>query len=144
MSSPIRSIDWLLQNFISSSSGVISVVVTSSDGLLIASENVDDNATTGLADILSALASGVHSLARGASRQLHAGNVSQTLIQMGEVNMFIMAAGDGAILTVMGKPDADPGQLIYEMGLLIQQMPQNLSVPERIMPAGAVQARPLT
>ncbi|UFQ99781.1 roadblock/LC7 domain-containing protein [Streptomyces sp. Go40/10] len=140
MSTPTRNIDWLLQNFISNSFGVISVVVTSSDGLLIASENLDDNATTGLADLLSALASGVHSLAKGASRRLHAGHVSQTLIQMGQVNMYIMEAGDGAILTVMGKPDADPGQLSYEMSLLIQQMPQNLSVPERMVSAGSVQA----
>lgn len=140
MPSNTPSIDWLLQNFINNSSGVIAVVVTSSDGLLIASQNLD-NAATGTADLLSALASGVHSLAKGASRQLHAGPVSQTLIQMGEANMYIMAAGDGAILTVMGKPDADPGQITYEMSLLVGQMPQNLSVPERMASAGPVQTR---
>lgn len=141
MPSDARSIDWLLQNFINNSSGVMAVVVTSSDGLLIASLNVEDNATTGTGDILSALASGVHSLARGASRQLQAGSVMQSLIQMEKGNLFIMGAGDGAILTVMGKPDADAGQISYEMSLLVGRMPQDLSVPERIAPAGHAQAR---
>ncbi|MFI0813945.1 roadblock/LC7 domain-containing protein [Streptomyces echinatus] len=140
MPNDTHSIDWLLQNFISNSSGVMAVVVTSSDGLLIASQNLPDTAT-GKADILSALASGVHSLAKGASRQLDAGPVAQTLIQMGEGNMYIMAAGDGAILSVMGERDADPGQITFEMSLLVGQMPQNLSVPERLTSAGPAQTR---
>jgi hypothetical protein len=41
----------------------------------------------------------------------------------------------------MTKPDADPGQITYEMSLLVGQMPQNLSVPERLAPAGPAQAR---
>ncbi|MEU5083035.1 MULTISPECIES: roadblock/LC7 domain-containing protein [Streptomyces] len=134
-----HSIDWLLQDFLDKSkgSGVMAVVLTSSDGLLIASRNIEDNAATGNADILSALSSGVHSLAKGASRQLGAGPVAQTLIEMGEAHLYIRAAGDGAILAVMGQPDADPGQIIFEMSLLVGQMPQNLSVPERLAPAAA-------
>jgi predicted regulator of Ras-like GTPase activity (Roadblock/LC7/MglB family) len=134
-------INWLLQDFINRTPGVMAVFVTSSDGLLVASENLPDNAASGKADHLSAVASGMHSLAKSISRELDDGTVAQTIIQMGKTVLYLMAAGNGAILTVLGDPGEDPAQIAYAMTLLVKQMPQNLSVPERVVSAGPAQAR---
>ncbi|MGV2917201.1 roadblock/LC7 domain-containing protein [Streptomyces alfalfae] len=124
-------IDWLLQNFVNKTRGVRSTLVTSSDGMLISQVNLGDQAA-GLADVLSALASGVHSLAKGASKRLGSdGVVDQALIQMNDTNLIVMQAGPGALLTVVSKPGADISQIHYEMALLAKQVPQSLSVPAR-------------
>ncbi|MDN3260802.1 roadblock/LC7 domain-containing protein [Streptomyces sp. CSDS2] len=134
-------INWLLQDFINRTPGVMAVVVTSADGLRVASENLPDNAAAGKADHLSAVSSGMHSLAKGVSRDLDDGSVAQTIIQMGSTVLYIMAAGSGAILTVLGDPGEDAAQIAYAMALLVKQMPQNLSVPDRLAPAGLAHAR---
>ncbi|MEV7198045.1 roadblock/LC7 domain-containing protein [Streptomyces sp. NPDC093510] len=124
-------IDWLLQNFVNKTRGVRSTLVTSNDGLLISQVNLGDHAS-GLADVLSALASGVHSLAKGASKRLGSdGVVDQALIQMGDTSLLVMEAGSGALLTVVSEPGADIGQIHYEMALLAKQVPGSLSVPAR-------------
>ncbi|MFE0136194.1 roadblock/LC7 domain-containing protein [Streptomyces sp. NPDC059037] len=125
-------IDWLLQTFATNTSGVRATLVTSHDGLLISQVNLAENASE-VADVLSALASGVYSLAKAAANTLQTeSGVDQTLFQMGNTNLVIMEAGEGALLTVVSEPGADMGQLGYEMLLLTRQMPQNLTVPPRL------------
>ncbi|MFD4476018.1 roadblock/LC7 domain-containing protein [Streptomyces sp. NPDC058471] len=125
-------INWLLQNFATNTSGVRATLVTSHDGLLISQVNLAENASE-VADVLSALASGVYSLAKAAANTLQTeSGVDQTLFQMGNTNLVIMEAGEGALLTVVSEPRADMGQLGYEMLLLTKQMPQNLTVPPRL------------
>ena len=72
-------LDWLLAEFARETPGVMQVVVVSGDGLRLAtSPGMDD----GPADQLSAAASGLVSLARGTAHLLHAGPVTQTILEM--------------------------------------------------------------
>jgi hypothetical protein len=48
-----------------------------------------------------------------------------------------MAAGEGALLTVLVDADGDVGQVSYEMTLLIKQVPHYLYVAPRSEPAAA-------
>jgi predicted regulator of Ras-like GTPase activity (Roadblock/LC7/MglB family) len=56
------------------------------------------------ADHLSALAAGVHSLARGTGQQVGDGQVRQTIIEMETAFLFVMAAGRGTCLASSPRP----------------------------------------
>ena len=64
-----RELDWLVGSFSNRIAGVTSVVVLSTDGLVLAvSERLDRD----LADTLAAVASGLVSLTAGAARHMRA------------------------------------------------------------------------
>ena len=103
---PYGELSWLLQNLDARVDHVRQAVVLSADGLTMGSSaglDADD------ADHLSALAAGVQSLARGASRRFRGGNVRQTVIEMDDALLFVTAAGQGACLAVLADGDADAG-----------------------------------
>src|SRR5690606_19123093 len=79
-------LSWLLNDFAGRVAAVRQAVILSRDGLAIA-------ASTELgredAEHLSALASGVQSLARGAGRHFAGGNVRQTIIEMDALLLFV-------------------------------------------------------
>ena len=85
-------------------------VVLSNDGLAV-------GASTELrredAEHLAAVASGFHSLAKGAGRHFGAGGVRQTMVEMDEGFLFVAAAGDGSCLAVLSAVDRRhrPGRL---------------------------------
>ena len=90
----------------------------SSDGLLLTS-------SAGLprdrADQLAAVASGMSSLTRGAARVFGAGEVLQTVVEMEQGCMLLMAIADGSCLAVLAAPDCDMGLVGYEMTLLVER-----------------------
>ena len=79
LSTEAANFSWLLDNFVKSVPGVRHTLVVSADGLLMAMSDELDR-TSG--DQLAAIVSGMSSLTRGAARQLRAGEVRQSIVEM--------------------------------------------------------------
>ncbi|MFC1407930.1 roadblock/LC7 domain-containing protein [Streptacidiphilus sp. N1-12] len=124
-------LNWLLDEFVSGVTGVRHAVVLSADGLpLGASESLSRED----GEHLAAVASGFHSLARGTGRYFDAGRVRQTMVELDEGFLFVVAAGDGSCLTVFSEVEADVGLVAYEMARLVRQVGEHLSSPPRTGP----------
>ena len=121
-------LDWLLDDLVERVPPARRAVVLSADGLLLGSSAGMDQAD---AEHLCALASGLSSLARGASRHLAAGPVRQTVVEMESGYLFVTAAGQGACLAVASDTDADIGLVAYEMAMLVTRVGENLRAPSR-------------
>ena len=110
-----RRLDWLVNDFVRRVSGVRHALVLSGDGLrLAASDGVDGT----LADQLSAVASGLVSLTRGAAQCFRAEPVRQTIVEMGGGYLFVTSVDSGSALAVFAEPHCDIGMVGYEMTLL--------------------------
>ncbi|MEV0220749.1 roadblock/LC7 domain-containing protein [Streptomyces sp. NPDC050704] len=130
-----HDLEWLLTDFVQRAIGARRALVTSTDGLKVANHNLDGK---GAADTLSAIASGLHSLALGAAMLLgESGGMRQVIVELDEGHLFVMAAGPGALLSVLAGDEADVGQVSYEMSLLVRQVPGYLSVASRPEPVAA-------
>lgn len=119
---------WLLDDLVSRVAQAQHAVVLSADGLLMAASkgiSRDD------AEHLSAVASGIQSLARGAGKRFRGGVVQQTIIEMQSAFLFVTAAGHGACLAVLSSEDADVGLIAYEMAMLVARAGQFLSSASR-------------
>jgi predicted regulator of Ras-like GTPase activity (Roadblock/LC7/MglB family) len=93
------ALDWLVNTFVEATPGVANSVVVSSDGILLA-----------VCDLLS--------LTEGASRLLEAGPVKQTVVEMAEGYLLLMAVGTAACLATLASTTCDIGLVGYEMTLL--------------------------
>lgn len=121
-------LSWLLDDLVSRVKEAEHAVVLSADGLLMASSQglgQDD------AEHLSAVASGVQSLAKGASERFGVGPVRQTVIEMRSAFLLVTVAGQGACLAVMSSEDSDIGLVAYEMAMLVTRVGEFLSSPTR-------------
>ena len=98
MSTEAANFSWLLDNFVKSVPGVQHTLVVSADGLLMAMS--DDLDRTG-GDQMAAIVSGMSSLTRGAARQLRAGEVRQSIVEMDTIFLFSMSVNDGSVLAVV-------------------------------------------
>jgi predicted regulator of Ras-like GTPase activity (Roadblock/LC7/MglB family) len=135
MSAPVApgSLDWLLANLTDTVEHIRQAVIFSSDGLVM---GVSAGMEREDAEHLAALAAGVQSLARGAGQRFHGGNVRQTIIEMDAALLFITTAGQSTCLAVLAGPEADAGQVAYEMTVLVKRLGQHMgtnlraSVPE--------------
>jgi predicted regulator of Ras-like GTPase activity (Roadblock/LC7/MglB family) len=125
---PGIDVTWLVNDLVGRVAEVRQAVVLSADGLLMA-------ASGGLsredAEHLSAVAAGLHSLARGAGRRFGGGAIRQTIIEMETGFLFVTAGGSGACLAVLGDADADVGLVAYEMAMLVIRVGQYLSTSTR-------------
>ncbi len=121
-------LSWLLDDLLTRASGTQHAIVLSTDGLLMATSSGLDRPA---AEHLSAIASGLHSLAGGASRQFAAGNIRQSIIEMDRAFLFVAAAGEGACMALMSDADSDVGLIAYEMNKVIERVGQYLSAPPR-------------
>ncbi|MET8826862.1 roadblock/LC7 domain-containing protein [Streptomyces sp. NPDC004610] len=121
-------LDWLLDDLVTRVSEVRHAVVLSNDGLAVGASN-------GLrredADHLAAVASGFHSLAKGAGRHFGAGGVRQTMVEMDDGFLFVAAAGDGSCLAVLTAESADIGLVAYEMARLVRRVGEHLCTAPR-------------
>ena len=126
--SAAADISWLVNDLVDRVAHVSQAVVLSHDGILIAK-------STGLAreeaEHLSAVASGMHGLARSAGRRFGRGAVRQTIIEMEAGFIFVTAGGNGACIAVIATEDADVGLIAYEMEMLVARVGQYLSTPVR-------------
>ncbi|MER7845560.1 roadblock/LC7 domain-containing protein [Kitasatospora sp. NPDC096077] len=125
-----RDLDWLLENLLAATPGTRHALVLSADGLKLCH-------TAGLsadqADQLSAIASGLQSLAHGASIEFGdgTGGVRQSMTEFHGGILCIVAAGEGAHLAVVTDDDADVGVVGHNMHGLIEQIGIHLSAPAR-------------
>ncbi|HEX9033767.1 MAG TPA: roadblock/LC7 domain-containing protein [Streptosporangiaceae bacterium] len=122
-------LSWLLDNLVGRVDHVRQAVVLSRDGLMVAASQ---NMSREEGDHLSALAAGLQSLARGAGLQLSGGEVRQTIIEMEEAFLFVMAAGEGTGLAAVTSADANVGVVAYEMAMLVRRMGKYLTAPPRL------------
>ncbi|MEV6520790.1 roadblock/LC7 domain-containing protein [Longispora sp. NPDC051575] len=126
--STVRDLAWLLDDLVERVAHARQAAVLSADGLLIAASSGLDRED---ADHLAAVAAGFQSLARGAGRHFGGGSVRQTIIEMDSAFLFVIAAGHGACLAVLGSEDADIGLIAYEMAMLVARVGQYLATPSR-------------
>jgi predicted regulator of Ras-like GTPase activity (Roadblock/LC7/MglB family) len=113
-----QTFNWLLANFVKSTDGVRDAVAVSSDGLLIA---VSDGLGRTEADHLSAIVSGLSSLARSASKRYGFDGVKLIMIEMGRGFLLVSAIRDGSCLGVLADSSGELGLVGYEMAVLAER-----------------------
>ncbi|WP_267241815.1 roadblock/LC7 domain-containing protein [Streptomyces sp. PR69] len=122
-------LDWLLDDLGMRVTEVRHAIVLSNDGLPVGASSA---LTREDAEHMAAVASGLHSLAKGAGRHFGTGGVRQTMVEMDDGFLFVAAAGDGSCLAVLTAVTADIGLIAYEMALLVKRVGEHLRTPPRI------------
>ncbi|MET7643233.1 roadblock/LC7 domain-containing protein [Streptomyces sp. NPDC005426] len=127
---PHRSgeLDWLLDDLVTRVGEVRHAVVLSGDGLAVGASSALSRED---AEHLAAVASGFHSLAKGAGRHFRAGDVRQTMVEMDDGFLFVAAAGEGSCLAVLSTAFAEIGLVAYEMARLVKRVGEHLRTPAR-------------
>jgi predicted regulator of Ras-like GTPase activity (Roadblock/LC7/MglB family) len=120
---------WLLDNLVSRVANVRQALVLSRDGLVVAKSQT---MTQEEGDHLSALASGLHSLARGTGQQVGGGPVRQTIVEMESAFLFVIAAGQGTCLAVLASSNANLSVMAYEMAMLVRRIGTHLTATPRV------------
>ncbi|MBB5118852.1 dynein regulation protein LC7 [Streptomyces eurocidicus] len=123
-----KELDWMLDDLTERVENIRHALVLSNDGLVTGSSTSLERED---AEHLAAVASGLHSLAKGTGRQFRAGGVRQTMVEFDEGVLFVTAAGGGSCLCVLGGPGADIGQVAYEMTLLVNRVGEHLGIEIR-------------
>ncbi|MQY11816.1 Serine protease inhibitor [Streptomyces sp. RB5] len=123
-------LDWLLDDMVARVAEAQHAVVLSNDGLAVGASG---SLSREDAEHLAAVASGFHSLAKGAGRHFRAGDVRQTMVEMDEGFLFVAAAGNGSCLAVLSSAHADMGLIAYEMARLVKRVGEHLHTPPRVM-----------
>lgn len=119
---------WLLRGLVEHVPHTRSAVLLSADGLAIAAHGLG----TDPADQLSAIASGLFSLARTAAVRFGGSDgVRQVVAELDDTLMFVSSAGFGSVLTVLADRDTDAGVLGYEMSQLVKSVRPFLTTPSR-------------
>ncbi len=112
-----QDLNGLVADFAERVPEVLHAVVLSSDGLLLAGS---DRMQSVDADRLSAVASGLISLAHGAAGISGYGAVTQALVTMERGTLVVMAIDDAASLAVLTTA-ADLDMVAYAMTMLVEQ-----------------------
>lgn len=119
VSDSVRDINWLLDHFVTATLGVEQALAVSSDGLLLAISTPLPRAD---ADKLSAMISGLTSLALSASRLLGKGPLQQVITEFGGGYLLVSTISDGSCLGVITQQDCDLGLVGYESAMLMQRV----------------------
>jgi predicted regulator of Ras-like GTPase activity (Roadblock/LC7/MglB family) len=129
---------WLLRGLVEHVPHTRSAVLLSADGLTSAAYGVEpDNA-----DQLSAIASGLFSIARSAAVRFGGSEgVRQVVAELDDTLLFVSSAGFGSVLTVLADREADAGIIGYEMSQLVKSVRPFLATPAR--QTGAAPQRPV-
>jgi predicted regulator of Ras-like GTPase activity (Roadblock/LC7/MglB family) len=113
----IQDLSWLVTDFAERVPDAAHALVVSSDGVPLA---VSDGIPASQAEHLSAITSGLVSIATAAAQVCQAGAVAQTLVAMGHGTLVIMSISDGSSLAVLATGEADLDLVAYEMTLLVE------------------------
>jgi uncharacterized protein len=116
LAGPVQDLSWLVTNFAERVPEVAHAIVVSSDGLPMA---FSKGFPADRAEQLAAVTSGVTSLTEGAARMFEGGSVTQTVVDMEQGLLIVMAISDGSSLAVLVGDDCDMGLVAYEMSLLV-------------------------
>lgn len=130
MNTTDHDLDWLPENLLKRTPGTRHALVLSRDGLKL---TWSSGLTIDKADQLAAIASGIQSLAHGASTEFGdgTGGVRQSMTEFHGGLLFIVEAGDGAHLAVVADEDADAGVVGHNMNALVEQLGEYLTTPAR-------------
>ena len=119
---------WLLRGLVERVPRTRSAVLLSADGLATAAYGLDHDP----ADHLSAIASGLFSLARTAAIRFGGSDgVRQVVAELDDTLMFVSSAGYGSVLAVLADRETDAGVLGYEMSQLVKSVRPFLATPTR-------------
>jgi uncharacterized protein len=118
-------LDQVITDFTERVPGVLHAVVVTSDGLPVA---VSDRIQPDHLEQLSAITSGLISLACAAARIFDNGAVTQALVTMEQSTLVIMTIDDGSCLAVLAAA-ADLDLVAYEMTMLVEQHGSILTPP---------------
>ncbi len=125
---PESDLGWLLRGLVENVPHARSAVLLSSDGLATAAYGLAPDP----ADQLSAIASGLFSLARTAAVRFGGSEgVRQVVAELDDTLLFVSSAGFGSVLTVIADREADAGVLGYEMAQLVKSVRPFLATPAR-------------
>ncbi|WP_431772080.1 roadblock/LC7 domain-containing protein [Streptomyces cucumeris] len=135
MNTTDRSLDWLLENLLEKTPGSRHALVLSRDGLKLC---LTSGLSVDQADQLAAIASGIQSLAHGASIEFGdgSGGVRQSMTEFHGGILFIVEAGEGAHLAVVAHDDADVGVIGHNMNELVEQIGDYLRAAPRVAAGG--------
>jgi predicted regulator of Ras-like GTPase activity (Roadblock/LC7/MglB family) len=120
--------DWLITDFTERVPGVLHAVIVTSDGVPLA---VSDRIQAGQLEQLSAITSGLISLASAAARISGDDDVTRALITMELAALVIMSVDGGSTLAVLTTAAADFDLVAYEMTLLAEQAGSIVTPPAR-------------
>jgi predicted regulator of Ras-like GTPase activity (Roadblock/LC7/MglB family) len=124
-----HDLEWLLANLKERTPGVRHVLVLSKDGLRLC---FTDDLDIDRADQLSAIASGIQSLALSASAEFGTDLGSgQSMTEFPGGVLLIVPAGEGAHLAVVATDEADVGLIGHNMSELVEQIGGHLTSPPR-------------
>ncbi|MEU6371622.1 roadblock/LC7 domain-containing protein [Streptomyces sp. NPDC046909] len=115
MSSAHQNLGWLVSEFVRTSDGVSHAIAVSSDGLLIAAS---DGLPRDRADHLSAVVSGIVSLAGNAAETHGYRGMKLVMIEMLDGFMLVNNMRDGSCLGILAEEGCDIGLIGYEMAVL--------------------------
>ncbi|HEY1823343.1 MAG TPA: roadblock/LC7 domain-containing protein [Trebonia sp.] len=119
---------WLLRGLVERVPHTRSAVLLSADGLATAAYGLGPDP----ADQLSAIASGLFSLARTAAARFGGSDgVRQVVAELDDTLLFVSSAGYGSVLAVLADREADAGVLGYEMSQLVKSVRPVLATPAR-------------
>ncbi|HEY2795617.1 MAG TPA: roadblock/LC7 domain-containing protein [Micromonosporaceae bacterium] len=118
---------WMLDE-LATVPNVLYAVVLSTDGLIIQKSSI---LPQDAAEILSAGASSLYSLAAGTGRRFSSGPVQQVVIEYRDQTLFVAAAGQNARLAVLCHQAVDMGTVAYEMSRLVTRIGQYLGSEAR-------------
>ena len=124
LSPDAQTFNWLLESFTSGTAGVVEAVAVSSDGLLMAMSATKDRAN---AERLSAVVSGLASLAGGAANWYTLGGLNRVVVDMTEGYLLITSISRGSLLGVIATRAANLGTIAYEMTLFANRAGAALS-----------------
>jgi len=125
---PERDLAWLLDDLANRVADFRQAVILSRDGLLIAAS---EDLSREDAEHLSAVAAAVQSLAAGTGERFKAGGVRQTIIELEQGILFVIAAGEGSCLAALCPANADAGTVAYEMAMLVKRARPHLAALPR-------------
>ena len=123
-----EQLSWLLDNLVARVANVRQALLLSRDGLVVA---MSQTMSREEADQLSALAAGLHSLARGTGQQVGGGEARQTVVEMESAFLFVISAGRGTCLAVLAAAEANLELMAYEMAMLVRRLGSHLTALPR-------------
>ncbi|USQ88598.1 roadblock/LC7 domain-containing protein [Streptomyces phaeoluteigriseus] len=125
-----NSLTWLLQGLLERVPGARHALVLSRDGLKLC---WTEHLALDQADQLAAICSGMQALAQGASVEFGdgTGGVRHSMTEFHGGQLFIVQAGDGAHLALLGEESADPGVVGHQMTELVEQIGEHLRAEPR-------------
>lgn len=132
---------WLVDDLVARIPEAQQAILLSADGLLMATSATglrDGGLAGGIssghrddAEHMSAVAASLFGLARGAGRRFGKGKVRQAILEMENGFLFVIAAGNGACLSVLAAETADIGLMAYEMAMLVVRAGRHLGTSVR-------------